>query len=159
MRNQDLEQRIISGVKSVFKEVEMESWEATNKIVSWQESVKKSKRKGDHYHIHESNRGFIRWHFGGDLLRLRSDLGGEFTLPVGVYELHDPTEGSYYLYFNPHEVQWKDLRFGIDGYNNIRQIVNIKESDAGYDYLDDYKLTRGIDCALTLIQCEEYEDE
>ena len=159
MRNQDLEQRIIAGVKSVFKEVEMESWESTNKIVAWQENVKKARKKNEPYRVHTSERGFIRWHFGGDLLALRTDLSGDFTLEDGIYEIYDTEEDNFYLYFNPHEVQWKDLRFAVDGYGNIRDIINISISDRGADYMQEYKLGRGIDCALTLILCEEYEDE
>ena len=159
MENQEIQKRVVDGIDNIFKEINDEIKGSRNEILGFQLKLKELRKKGKIYRVQESERGFIRWHFGGDLLRLQFSLEDDFDLPNGVYEIYDMEEDTFYLYFNPHEVQWKDLRFGVDGNGKIREIINLKEGNTGYDYLDDYKLLPGIDLALTLVLWEEDDNE
>ena len=159
MENQEIQKRVVDGIDNIFKEINDEIKGSENKILGFRLKLKELKEKDELYRVQESERGFIRWHFGGDLLRLQTPLESNCTLPDGVYEIYDIQEDTFYLYFNPSEIQWKDLRFGVDGNGKIREIINLKEGNTGYDYLDDYKLLSGIDLALTLVLWEGENNE
>ena len=128
-----------------------------NKMIEFHEKIKKAKKTKYPYPVHASERAFIRWHYGGDLMKLtKTDAYGIYW-PDGIYALFDSEVNETYLYFDQREARYDYIRFAVNSYNEITDCASIEKVPLETkDQL--FRVTRGIDGALTLIQCGE-EDE
>ena len=133
------------------------SFTRTNRMVQFKEDVKKAKRTKYPYAVHVSDRAFIRWHFGNDLMKLtRSNPHGIYW-PDGVYELYDQEVDETYLYFDQTKVRYDFLRFAVNSYNEIEDCASTEKVPLETNG-ELYRVTRAIDGALTLIRCGEYDE-
>ena len=125
-----------------------------DKMVEFHKKLKQTKRAKYRYVVHCSERAFIRWHYGNDLMKLTRANPNGLYWPDGVYELYDPEVDETYLYFDQTTVRYDHIRFAVNEYSGIEECGSIEK--VPLDARDQlYRVTRGIDGALTLVRCEE----
>ena len=133
------------------------SFRRTNRMVQFKEDVKKAKKTKYPYAVHASERAFIRWHFGNDLMKLTMTDPHGIYWPDGVYSLFDSEVNETYLYFDQVEARYDYIRFAVNNYNEITDCASTEKIPLETkDRL--FRVTRGIDGALTLVQCGD-DDE
>ena len=128
----------------------------SNQILEFKKELKRTKAVRSRLVVAPAEQGFIRWHFGGDLLKL-PEYNSIHAWPKGVYEIYDVRTGIDYLYFDQEEVLYRDIRFELGKYNMIEGCFNIKETEPDRENYKIYEIIRGINGALTFIKEEKNE--
>ena len=121
------------------------------------QKLKTAKEEGRTYEVDTVHRKIFRWYLGDCLLRLDKDIHMDIDLPDGVYELYDVEYDQLYLYFNPEEVRWRTIRVLLDKKREISNIINIELTTLDQtDYDKVYRIFRGMDDRLTLVDWEDF---
>ena len=128
----------------------------TNQILEFKKELKRTKEIKSRLVLAPAEQAFVRWHFGGDLLKL-PEYNSILAWPNGVYEVYDVRTGIDYLYFDQEEVRYRDIRFKLGRYNMIEDCFNIKESEPDRENYKIYEIIRGINGALTFVKEEKDE--
>ena len=133
------------------------SFRRGSRMREFHDKVRKAKKTKYPYAVHASDRAFIRWHYGNDLMKLTMTDAHGIYWPDGVYALFDSEVNETYLYFDQREARYDFIRFAVNNYNEITDCASTEKVPLETkDRL--FRVTRGIDGALTLVQCGD-DDE
>ena len=131
-----------------------------NKDADWinrfKNELKLKKKSSNRLVLASGVRAFVQWHFGRDLLKL-PEYNEPIVWPHGVYRIWDIETDIDYLYFDPEEIRYSDLRFELGRYNIIEKCLNIKETEPDRENYRVFEVRRGINGALTFVK--EGKDE
>ena len=127
-----------------------------NEILEFKKELKRAKAVRFRLVLAPAERAFVRWHFGGDLLKL-PEYNSIHGWPYGVYEIYDVKTETDYLYFDQEEVRYSDIRFELGKYNMIEGCVNIKANEPDRENCKIYEVIRGINGALMFNREEKNE--
>ena len=135
----------------------------SKRISNFKEKLEQNRKKKYRYEysIRPSERNFIRNNFGRDLLKLTKPNVDGLSLPSGIYSIYDPLEKQEYFYFDPIQIGHRNIRFVIDFYDEIKSLINLKKDKIPKISITSklFHIARGVDGALTFIQCDNDEFE